>query len=89
MKEYFIVRELDPNNWEVHRYSPDLYLLDTVRVGRDGNSFFSEDPGFKSHLNQNANKRIRVVKDFLSEGFGVFWIENGHIDRYKFCPITT
>lgn len=91
-KEYYVIKSVTPKDdhrraWQLLKYSTTRVISGQGHVyeTQDG-KFVSDDRGFKSHQNELASRRIRIVKKHLEleePRFAAYWFNKNNIECFK------
>lgn len=94
-KEYYVIKPL-PISEDDSKYNRGFELLKyntNKQISSIGNvyqtkegSFISDDLGFRKHKNENASRRIRIVKKHLElkePKFAAYWFNKHKVEFFK------
>lgn len=94
-REYYVIKPLSiaedddkyERGFELVKYNTNKQIssIGNVYKTKDG-GFISDDKGFRSHGNELASRRIRIVKKHLeleSPRFACYWFGRKGIDCFK------
>lgn len=91
-REYYVIQTIQLEGNHTKAYELVKYNNNSMVTGRgnvfthEDGSFSSNDSGFKTHKNELASRRIRVVKKHIEMGeprVACYSIQKGSVECYK------